>query len=287
MQSKPRDDTNKIQKNNNDDYTDDNCNNHTKTPIASTGTSPLTLPTTTHDLNPTTMLSSRRTTPNKNNPLCLFGPLCLLLVAFPQLVLADCLVGDIVYSQGQSIGHLGVECLNGTSYQARESSCGPNGTVLETTSELSCGGSVPYCVQCGPASPGNALCLSTPTPPARCQSSIGTEGCLVEDFIVRPGQSFRLVGIQCLNETTFLAEETTCVGNNTLKTERFDRTCPSAESRCLQCGEAVAGSVTCVSDPDKTCDTSDAVPFLTVSTLSTLLFGAVVGCSISIMTEWM
>ena len=81
---------------------------------------------------------------------------------------ADCLVGDIMYREGDSIGYLGLECLNSTSFDATESVCGPDGVVVETDAVLACPTISEYCVQCGTREPGAALCLSTPDLPSDC-----------------------------------------------------------------------------------------------------------------------
>ena len=81
---------------------------------------------------------------------------------------ADCLVGDIMYLEGDSIGYLGLECLNSTSFDATESVCGPDGVVVETDAVLACPTISEYCVQCGAREPGAALCLSTPDLPSDC-----------------------------------------------------------------------------------------------------------------------
>ena len=101
------------------------------------------------------MKSSSVTTP--------FGTtIALLLLALPQIINADCLVGDIMYSEGDSIGQIGLECINSTSFDGNTSVCGSDGQVIETEMELTCPDSVPYCMQCGPRGWGAALCLSTP-----------------------------------------------------------------------------------------------------------------------------
>ncbi|KAL9183772.1 hypothetical protein ACHAXT_004628 [Thalassiosira profunda] len=73
-----------------------------------------------------------------------------------------CLVGDIMYQEGDSIGHIGLECIDDVAYDARASTCGPDGEIVETEEVFSCSGSTPYCMQCGPRGIGAALCLSSP-----------------------------------------------------------------------------------------------------------------------------
>eukprot|EP00581_Thalassiosira_minuscula_P010508 CAMPEP_0183710134 /NCGR_PEP_ID=MMETSP0737-20130205/5966_1 /TAXON_ID=385413 /ORGANISM="Thalassiosira miniscula, Strain CCMP1093" /LENGTH=463 /DNA_ID=CAMNT_0025938357 /DNA_START=35 /DNA_END=1426 /DNA_ORIENTATION=- len=82
-------------------------------------------------------------------------------------VTADCLVGDIMYEEGQSTGTIGVECIDGTSYDAIEGTC-DDGEIIRAQTVLDCGGTTPHCVQCGPRDPGAALCLSSPEVPERC-----------------------------------------------------------------------------------------------------------------------
>jgi hypothetical protein len=93
---------------------------------------------------------------------------------------ADCIVeGDMVFTEGQSTGHLGLECLNSTSYDATDRVCGPDGDIIETDAVYTCPTSdpefdpngifaSPYCVQCGPRGLGAALCLTSPDLPSEC-----------------------------------------------------------------------------------------------------------------------
>jgi len=79
-----------------------------------------------------------------------------------------CLVGDIMYIPGQSIGEIGVECINSTSYDAIQSKCVADGTISDSEGVSTCPSIVPYCVQCGPRGIGAALCLSTNTTDRDC-----------------------------------------------------------------------------------------------------------------------
>ena len=81
----------------------------------------------------------------------------------PSQTTGGCLVGDIMLSEGDSAGHIGLECITDMTYKGTESTCGPDGTIVEEEQTFTCSGSVPYCVQCGPRGRGSALCLSTPT----------------------------------------------------------------------------------------------------------------------------
>jgi len=80
----------------------------------------------------------------------------------------NCLSGDIMYIEGDSIGYIGLECINETSFDASLSTCGADGVVVRTEEERSCPSMVPFCVQCGPRGWGSALCLSTPTTNRDC-----------------------------------------------------------------------------------------------------------------------
>jgi hypothetical protein len=87
----------------------------------------------------------------------------------------DCLVdGDMMFMEGQSLGHVGLECLNSTSYDAFEMICGPpasngtDGVVVEVDAVYTCSAESSYCVQCGPRGRGAALCLDSPDLPADC-----------------------------------------------------------------------------------------------------------------------
>ena len=68
----------------------------------------------------------------------------------------------MMFVEGQSTGHIGLECLNSTHYDARASVCGPNGQLVDSEVVYKCPDSVPYCMQCGPRGLGAALCLSVP-----------------------------------------------------------------------------------------------------------------------------
>ncbi|EJK60318.1 hypothetical protein THAOC_19348, partial [Thalassiosira oceanica] len=72
-----------------------------------------------------------------------------------------CLVGDVMYQEGDSVGYIGLECIDGSSFTARSSTCGPDGVIVDEETTEVCPESVPHCVQCG-TGVGSALCLSTP-----------------------------------------------------------------------------------------------------------------------------
>lgn len=101
----------------------------------------------------------------------------LLHAAITGYASADCLVGDIMYQEGDSTGHIGLECTNTTSYDGNATVCGPDGQMITSTLQFTCPqDSVPNCVQCGPRGWGAALCLSTTDRP----------GCTVVPDIIKP-----------------------------------------------------------------------------------------------------
>lgn len=71
-----------------------------------------------------------------------------------------CQVGDIVYSIGELVGSIGVQCYDNNTYIGLQSFCGKNGSVYYQDTNLSCPDEAPYCFQCGNASNGAAKCLS-------------------------------------------------------------------------------------------------------------------------------
>ena len=102
----------------------------------------------------------------------------MLLSTKIQTTYADCLVGgDMMFMEGQSTGHIGLECINSTSYDAESSVCGPNNEIVTVETIMTCGQSSPYCMQCGPRGVGNALCLSEPDLGNRdCSNGVGGGG---------------------------------------------------------------------------------------------------------------
>ena len=99
----------------------------------------------------------------------------MLLSTKIQTTYADCLVGgDMMFMEGQSTGHIGLECINSTSYDAESSVCGPNNEIVTVETIMTCPQSSPYCMQCGPRGVGNALCLSEPDLGNRdCSTGVG------------------------------------------------------------------------------------------------------------------
>lgn len=65
----------------------------------------------------------------------------------------------MMFVEGQSTGHVKLECLNETSYDGLETICGPDGKFIEVENQFTCGNTVPNCVQCGERGADAALCL--------------------------------------------------------------------------------------------------------------------------------
>lgn len=109
------------------------------------------------------------TTMKKNTVFLAMVVFLLALMMTTKVATGDCLVGDIMHSEGDSVGTIGWECHkdNNKTYDGTESVC-QNGQVVRKPVVLECSGTVPYCVQCGPRQIGGALCLSTTDVPERC-----------------------------------------------------------------------------------------------------------------------
>ena len=73
----------------------------------------------------------------------------------------ECLVGDIFYLNGDSIGYSGLECVDESSFDAMISTC-VQGTIVNSFAIMKCDAKVPYCVQCGLRGKGAAHCLNSP-----------------------------------------------------------------------------------------------------------------------------
>lgn len=80
----------------------------------------------------------------------------------------------MMFMEGQSIGHIGLECLNSTSYDATDSVCGPNGAIIDSDAIYTCPDTNPNCVQCGERGIGATLCLDTMEVPSYCSSNSST-----------------------------------------------------------------------------------------------------------------
>merc|ERR1719277_227388 len=90
--------------------------------------------------------------------------LCTALVAFIwgfKSAAAQCLVGNVMYSEGDSIGFIGHACTGASTFKGTESFC-RGGKVVDVPYMGTCTGAVPHCVQEGPAKMGAAVCLATP-----------------------------------------------------------------------------------------------------------------------------
>ena len=85
----------------------------------------------------------------KKNRVFLATVVFLLALMTTKVATGDCLVGDIMYSEGDSVGTIGWECHkdNNKTYDGTESVC-QNGQVVRKPVVLECSGTVAYCVQC-------------------------------------------------------------------------------------------------------------------------------------------
>jgi hypothetical protein len=193
----------------------------------------------------------------------------LLLFLFHHQITAvfgDCLVeGDMMFMEGQSTGHIGLECLNSTSYDATDSVCGPDGTIIESDAVYTCPETNPHCIQCGERGVGAALCLDTTDVPSNCvdDSEVeesGNGGCLVGDIMFMVGDSTGHIGLECINATSYKAQESFCMADGTLQ-DNMDAqfTCPESSSYCVQCGVAgEIGSALCLESAEVPSDCATA-----------------------------
>ena len=169
-----------------------------------------------------------------------------------------------MYLEGDSLGFIGLECMNATHFDGLESFCGPNGQVVDEPTVLSCDDSpsVPFCVQCGPRQWGAALCLSDPAVPEYCtnETLLETEppalpppssGCLVGDIMYLEGDSLGFIGLECTNATHFDGLESFCGPNGQVVDEPTVLSCDDSPSVpfCVQCGPRQWGAALCLSDP--------------------------------------
>ena len=86
----------------------------------------------------------------------------LLFINLAQYANSDCLVDDMILQEGESAGHIGLECISSSSYIGLEGIC-INGTISELEKEFDCSteAGVQHCVQNGPRGWGAALCLDS------------------------------------------------------------------------------------------------------------------------------
>jgi hypothetical protein len=213
----------------------------------------------------------------------LFGSSATLLLIYPStrggvLVSADCLVeGDMMFMEGQSISHIGLECINATSYDATDSVCGPDGAIIKIDAVYTCPTTNINCIQCGERSEGAALCLDTTDIPSNCvdtttatgstttsttegEGTSSLTGCLVGDIMYTNGQSTGHIGIECVNDTSYNAIESICSGDNIITETDAQFTCPEESSYCVQCGVVgEKGSALCLTSPEVPSDCATAV----------------------------
>ncbi len=177
----------------------------------------------------------------------------------------------MMFTEGQSIGgHIGLECLNATSYDTVESVCGPNGTIVYSDAIYTCPETNPNCVQCGARGAGAALCLDTTQVPSYCSkdgvattspaSSPTSEesGCLVGDMMFMAGDNIGYIGLECLNSTSFDATESVCGNDGNIEESDAIYTCPETSSYCVQCGERGVGAALCLDSPEVPSDCSSS-----------------------------
>ena len=129
---------------------------------------------------------------------------------------AGCLVGDIMYRDGDSVGVIGETCTGEASYSGTKSTC-RNGKVIEEPYDGTCAA---FCVQCGnPGERGAALCLSNPEVPEHCNAADGQSkdpvaaggDCLLGDIMYRNGDSMGNIGMTCTSSTEYSGAQSTCI----------------------------------------------------------------------------
>jgi hypothetical protein len=165
----------------------------------------------------------------------------------------------MMFMEGQSIGHIGLECINSTSYDATDSVCGPNGAIIDSDAIYTCPETNPNCVQCGERGIGAALCLDTTEVPSYCfEDGVATtspassptaseeSGCLVGDIMYEAGDNIGHIGLECLNSTSYDATESVCGEDGNIEESNAVYTCPETSSYCVQCGERGIGAALCL-----------------------------------------
>lgn len=81
-----------------------------------------------------------------------------------------CIEESVTYPDGASTKFVGLQCLNGTHYDAVDFICA-DGAIRDIDTVRACPVfDAPYCVQCGGRSFGAALCLSKPDVPDYCDT---------------------------------------------------------------------------------------------------------------------
>ena len=180
-------------------------------------------------------------------------------------VSADCFDGDMTFIAGQSLGHIGLECLNSTSYDATEKFCVSDGTIIESDAVITCPETSPHCVQCGERGVGAALCLNTTVVPSNCvddggitTSSSTTTTATVSSTSATtiseeeeesgggcplPGGSDSMhigdaldpppFGEECINATSYKAWKMTCMADGTWQRMEAKVACPETTPYCI------------------------------------------------------
>lgn len=181
----------------------------------------------------------------------------------------DCMVGQMLYQPGDSMGHFGYACINGTHFEAAESECGEDGNMVYKNVVLSCPRDVPMCVQCGTNHVGQALCVSSAHESVNCfggsqlvslsipAPSLGEDtvpvqatetpptGCSAGDISYKRGDSFGVKGFACINETYYKWSQSFCGDEGEILERNFVLPC-SQGSNCFQCGSLETGEALCL-----------------------------------------
>jgi len=166
----------------------------------------------------------------------------------------DCLVGDIMYQNGDTVGTIGMVCVSSTEYSGAQSTC-IDGEVVSTPYEGQCGQG--FCVQCGsPGSWGAALCLDSLEVPESCDTFVSNadnpgamEDCLVGDIMYRHGDNIGFIGETCTGESAFIGTESFCEDGQVVR-KPYSGACESSVQFCVQCGEPGEwGAALCLSEP--------------------------------------
>jgi len=133
----------------------------------------------------------------------------------PSATETGCLVGDVMFSAGQSTGSIGFFCFDNNYFYGQESFCGSDGIVYHQDKVLKCPEESPNCYQCGDAALGAAICL--------LDSTVSPEGCsygisLVSAFNSTIGNSSNQTGFEFdVSIQTSLTNSTIASSNNSTK----------------------------------------------------------------------
>eukprot|EP00747_Dinoflagellata_sp_TGD_P090540 gnl/TRDRNA2_/TRDRNA2_164731_c0_seq3.p1 gnl/TRDRNA2_/TRDRNA2_164731_c0~~gnl/TRDRNA2_/TRDRNA2_164731_c0_seq3.p1 ORF type:complete len:265 (-),score=23.67 gnl/TRDRNA2_/TRDRNA2_164731_c0_seq3:16-810(-) len=168
-----------------------------------------------------------------------------LLATFFRAARSDCLVGDVMYAENQSIGYIGAACTDTSTFNATESFC-RNGTVVDEFFTGKCSGNDPYCVQTADGTGGGgAICLDKPIP---------ERDCLVGDTMYREDQSIGIVGVACTGISTFNGTEGFC-RNGVVADEFYEGECSGTTPYCAH----PAGGAVCLDAPQGSSDCNQQV----------------------------